>query len=250
MSALAHEVRHALPADPASLSNLQRALERLAQPPRPKLAPLRLRAVIEQGRLLLHDRLRARLLELDLLPALELDGDRESVALIISNLLDNALSDCPAEGRVGITTRIEPDQRLCVSIWYSQAHMAAPTLDGKRDAQRPDAGPAGPSLLALTDSPGNEPAIPAEQRRVVLHHAIAELLLQAHGWQLRHAQHAGRREAEILIPESAWRRKRAADGEGAAGHSGDALGESQPGADRDARSHDNSLDDLPAQRPI
>lgn len=250
MSALAHEVRHALPTDPTSLSNLQRALESLAQPPRPKLAPLRLRTVIEQGRLLLHDRLRARLLELDLLPALELDGDRESVALIISNLLDNALSDCPAHGRVGITTRIEPDQRLCVAIWHSQAHVSAPTLDGKRDSQSPDAGQAGPSLLARIDSPGSEPAIPAEQRRVALHHAIAELLLQAHGWQLRHARHAGRHEAEILIPESAWRRKRTVDGEGAAGHSGDALGESQPGADRDPRSHENSQDDLPAQRPI
>ena len=82
-----------------------------------RVGPQRLRELIEQARLLRHERLRARLLELDLLPGIELDCDADAVALLLGNLLGNALSACPPPGRIGINSNIEPDQRLRLSIW-------------------------------------------------------------------------------------------------------------------------------------
>jgi hypothetical protein len=244
MSALAHEVLRALPSSAESAA-LRTALSHLSQPGSTKPGPLRLRTLVEQSRLLLHDRLRARLLELDLLPALEVDGDSDGVALMVSNLLDNALLGCPPPGRVGITTRIESDQRLCIAIWHSPA--ASPK---RAESEAPL--PTQPSLLALAGESTQTAATP-EPRRTALHHAIAELLAQAHGFALRRSQTAGRHTTEILIPAAAWRKARAHEAE--LGISGDALGESiegkldaarEPG--RDTRSPDSSLDDPPAGR--
>ena len=236
MSALAREIIQSLPDQPDSTS-LRSALTLLAQPALPKPGPLRLRAVVEQSRLLLHDRLRARLLELDLPPGLELDGDSDGVALIVSNLLDNALMGCPPPGRVGITARIESDQRLCVAIWHSPATDAK----GERTAAAPD--PASPGLLALaSDSPP-----PAERRRLALHQAVAALLAQAHGFELRRGLSTGRHATEILIPASAWRRKRIPDAEGG-GTSGELLTDSLPDAGRDARGPDSAAEDLATSR--
>lgn len=247
MSALAREVRTALLSSSVDPPSLGAALTRLAQLPPPKPGPQRLRAVIEQSRLLLHDRLRTRLLELDLLPALEVDGDADGLALLISNLIDNALLLCPPPGRIGITTSIEGDQRLCVAIWDSGDPRPATTKDSAPPSPTTDA-LALPSLLATDGQSPDAASTSPDRRRTALHHAVADLLCQAHGWELRRSQRAGRSAAELLIPAAAWRKKRVLDGEGGGGTSGEIAVDGQPDP-TDPRSPETSQDDLAARKP-
>lgn len=251
MSALAREVQQALPLSPESEARLRVALSALAQPAAPKLGPLRLRSVIEQSRLLLHDRLRARLLELDLLPALELDGDPNGVALIVSNLLDNALLVCPPPGRIGISTRIEADQRLCVAIWYSLPAAAHPEPTHPHGSDRDDSSTAHSEVqrLLVSEAASPETTSAAERRSRALHRAIADLLSQVHGFELRSVQRDRRHTTEVLIPATAWRRGRILDSDGTSGPSGEQWSDSLPEPAREARGPHHSQDELSANRP-
>lgn len=200
MSALSRAVQAELAAGDATSLGL--ALQALA-PMRPlRLQSQRLRELIEQARLLRHEQLRARLLELDLLPGIELDCDADAVSLLFANLLGNALHACPPPGRIGINTNIESDQSLRISIWdTSQGGAEGEVLS--------------PPRLLGRDAAGGEPT--AEARRTVLHHAVAELIAQAHSFGLFIAMRAGRHCADVVIPASAWRKKKVIEGTGVSG---------------------------------
>ena len=182
-------------------SPLLRPLRALSQPRSFSPQPQRLRPLIEQARLLLHDRLRARLLEIDLMPALEIDCDADSTALLLSNLLAIALHDCPPPGRVGISGNIESDQRLRISIW----DMGPPATTGAPDAPQPR------RLLDTASADSSAGPAAAATQGLALHHALAQQLARVHGWELSFARRADRKNADIVIPATAWRRKRPAD---------------------------------------
>lgn len=207
MSALAREAQAGLAqGTPEALSQLAGALSGLTQSRPLRIAPQRLRELIEQARLLRHERLRARLLELDLLPGIELDCDADAVALLLGNLLGNALSACPPPGRIGINSNIEPDQSLRLSIWDTSGSGAeGEVLAAER-------------LLSPTREPGTAPPGEASTARgTALNHAIAELIAQAHGFGLQQVMRGGRHSADVLIPASAWRKKKGLDGTGITG---------------------------------
>jgi hypothetical protein len=204
MSVLAREVEAGLAG--GSQDSLLQALQSLTQMRPLRVQPQRLRELIEQARLLRHDRLRTRLLELDLLPGIELDCDSDAVSLLLSNLLGNALAACPPPGRIGINSNIEPDQSLRLSVWdTSQAAGEGETIAAPRLLARPAEGSAPPQ------------ATTSAARIAALHLAIAELIGQAHGFVLRYSQRAGRHCADVVIPSSAWRKKKVVEGTGITG---------------------------------
>lgn len=204
MSALAHEVEAGLAK--STHESLLGALHALAQVRPLRLGPQRLRELIEQARLLRHERLRTRLLELDLLPGIELDCDAEAVSLLLSNLLANALSACPPPGRIGINSNIEPDQSLRLSVWdTSQPAADGLSITPPRLLSNPDGASAAPGGVASTT------------RVAALHLAIAERIAEAHHFGLQFSHRAGRHCADVLIPASAWRKKKVLEGTGITG---------------------------------
>jgi GAF domain-containing protein len=147
-AALAHEVllqlRAAPPQSPPSTSplhSLADSLAHLSQPPMSKGHPLLLRDLIEQARLLLADRLRARLLEVDLPSGIEIIQFAPTLTLLLRNLLSFALDACPLPGRIGISAQIDAEGGLQLMVWDSRPVPASipSLLERPSDAQRPNA---------------------------------------------------------------------------------------------------------------
>jgi signal transduction histidine kinase len=153
-----------------------------------KRQPQALRPLVERARQLLRDRLLTRLLEVDLSPTIEVDGDGEALIQIISDLLANALDACPPPGRVGMTASSETDQRLRISVWDGGT---GPLVEGDR-------------LLPLVLTP--------DRRTAAFRQIIAQRLVRAHGWEIVVGRHSGRNSTDILVPTTAWRRRRPAEG--------------------------------------
>jgi hypothetical protein len=185
IAALSEEVVDALsqaPADAQLLGTLRplcitRALKR---------QPQALRPIVERARQLLRDRLQSRLLELDAPPLIELDCDGEALMQILFDLLANALDSCPSPGRVGLSASVEADQRLRIAIWDS-----APGPFVKSDRLLPQLGAEKPEL-----------------RLALFRQIIAQRLARLHGWDFVTVRRGERNSIELLLPASAWRRKR------------------------------------------
>lgn len=190
LAALAEEISAVLKAAPADASSapeqtaLLATLQSLTVSRPLKRQPQLLRPLVERVRQLLRDRLLARLLEVDLLPALELDCDPDALTQVLIDLLANGLDACPSPGRVGVTASVEADQRLRISIWDSGP---GPLVEGER-------------LLPLVSQ--------AEKRTAAFRQVIAQRLVQAHGWELVIGRRAERTTTDLLIPGSEWRRRK------------------------------------------
>lgn len=188
LAAIAEEISAVLKNSPGSTAPEQAALLSTLQSlsaPRPlKRQPQPLRPLVERARQLLRDRLLTRLLEVDLLPAMELDCDADALIQVLSDLLANSLDACPSPGRVGITASAESDQRLRISVWDSGP---GPLVEGDL-------------LLPLVTL--------AEKRTAAFRQVIAQRLVRAHGWELVVGRRGDRTTTDLLIPASEWRRRR------------------------------------------
>jgi len=165
-------------------------LQALAVPRTLKRQPQALRPLVDRSRQLLRDRLLGRLLEVDLMPALEVDCDAEALGQILGDLLGNALDACPSPGRVGLSASIDSDQRLCISVWDSGTSQLGNCLDVNK----------GDRLLPLIAD--------ASRRTAVFRQVIAQRLARAHGWELTCVRRGERNSTEVLIPSGDWRRRR------------------------------------------
>lgn len=190
LAALAEEVSALLTAtdEAAEAPHLLGSLRALAVPRALKRQPQALRPLVERTRQLLRDRLLTRLLEVDLVPALEVDCDSEALMQILSGLLLNALDACPSPGRLGLMASIEADQRLRISIWDSGN---APPLVGDRLLP----------FLAQT-----------EQRAAAFRLIIAQRLARAHGWEISLERRGERNSIDLVVPHNQWRRRRPGEG--------------------------------------
>jgi hypothetical protein len=197
LSALADEIHAELDADqtpaatPEQLTHaayLLAPLKALAAPRALKRQPQALRPLVERTRQLLRDRLLTRLLEVDLSPTFEIDGDAEALLQILSSLLANALDACAPPGRIGMTASAEADQRLRITIWDSGP---GPLCEGDR-------------LLPLI--------LAADKRTAAFRQIIAQRLVRAHGWEIVAGRRSDRNSVDVLVPASEWRRRRPPEG--------------------------------------
>lgn len=142
-----------------------------------------LRPLVERVRMLLRDRLQSRLLELDVAPTYEVDCDADALTQVLLNLLSNGLDACPKPGRIGVTTAIEGDQRLRLTVW--------------------DAGPG----LSIEAGKIFQPWVTTKSDGSGLGLAVTHRLVRAHGWDIVVARREGRTCFDVLIAGSDWRKR-------------------------------------------
>lgn len=164
----------------ARLERMADTLRRVAQR-RPLVRRLQpLRPIFLHAQMLLRDRLSGRTLELDIDPALAADCDRDAVTQVLLNILANALEACPAPGRVGVATVVEPDGRLRLVVW--------------------DTGPGFPEPVGKLF----QAWFTTKQSGSGLGLAIAHRLVRAHGWTLGAERRGDRTCFDLLIAAGEW----------------------------------------------
>lgn len=156
-------------------------LRRIAAPKGLNRQSVELRTLVEHVRLLLRDRLAGRLLEIEVAPLLDVDGDRDAMTQILVNLITNALDACPRPGRVGLLCEVLSDGRLRLTVWDTGQGLPA------------DVGKLFQPLFT-TKKTGTGLGLPITRR-----------LVRAHGWEIGAQRREERTCFDVIVPMDEWR---------------------------------------------